>query len=102
MSLYYVGNLVVVGATFYSSTGVATDPTDTGIVYFYMQDPQGVITTYNTDDDAELVIDGAGVFHVNVTLDSPGIWKYAWRSTGATLQTAVESSLRVEDTAFPS
>lgn len=69
-------------ATFTDSAGDAADPT---AVTFQMRAPGVAIgdeTEYVYGTDAEVVKDSTGVYHVNVTLTTAGLWVFAWTGTG--------------------
>jgi len=79
MNVYDIGDLVKVSATF---TDVTDDAIDPDVVIFAFKDPVGATTTYTYNEDAELVRDSLGTYHVNVSVDSAGTWYYRWSSTG--------------------
>lgn len=76
---YDVGDLVRVTGTFTDSAGTATDPTVVGFKY---NDPAGTTTTYIYGTDAEVVKDSTGVYHVDISATTKGVWEYRWYATG--------------------
>lgn len=84
---YDVGDLIRCTGTFTNAAGTAVDPTT---VTFKVEDASGDVTSYVYDTDPEVVRDGTGVYHVDVSIDEAGRWQFRWESTG-TGQAAGES-----------
>ncbi len=62
---------------------VSSTLTDPSTITFKMKKPNGVITTFIFNTDAELVKDSTGVFYVEQKLDLSGDWYYSFEGTGA-------------------
>ena len=93
---YDIGDLVRCTGTFTNAAGNAIDPTT---VTFKVRDPPLNETEYVYGDDAEVVKDGVGVYHVDVSVDESGRWRYRWESTG-TGQAAGEAEFSVRRSGF--
>ena len=72
---YEVGELVRISRTFTNLEGVPTDPST---VRLRLRSPDGTVTEVDATNDA----DATGAFHVDVTPDVHGLWRYRWVSTG--------------------
>ena len=90
---YDVGDLVRCSAVFTDYAGAVLDPT---VVKFRFIKPSGSITRYTYGTDAQLVKDSVGHYHVDVSVDATGEWKYRWQSTGVG-QAAEESAFFVRE-----
>lgn len=77
---YVVGNLIRCEGTFENEDGDFIDPT--GTVLFKFKNPAGAITTYVYLTDVQLIRDSTGHFHVDVNIDTHGMWWYRFQSTG--------------------
>ena len=78
---YYEDNLVRLTGTYRNRvTGAVADPTT---VTFKVTDPNSATTTYVYGTDAQLVKDSTGVYHVDLSLDLPGLYYYRFLGTGA-------------------
>ena len=75
----------------------ATDPTITR--FKFRKSETGTVTTYVYITDAQLVRDSAGAFHVDLSLDTPGVWYYRWEGTG-TCEAALEGAFSVINSNF--
>lgn len=73
-----IGDVLRVDATF-SVNAVNTDPTT---ITFKQQPPNEALTTFVSGTDVEVVNDATGKYHVDVTLNKRGTWKFAWEATG--------------------
>jgi hypothetical protein len=60
--------------------GVATDP---AALTLSITDPSSNVVTYVYLTDAELVRDGVGAFHLDLTIDELGLWTYSWLINGS-------------------
>jgi len=76
--------------------GVLTDPTT---IQFRQKTPAGVATTYTYGSDTEIVRDGVGIYHFDISLSASGDWKYRWASTG-TAAGATERRVYVKQSEF--
>lgn len=92
---YDIGDLVRCAGTF-ASSGANVNPS---AVMFKVRSPAGVVTTYTYGQDAALVRDATGVYHVDVSADEPGDWAYRFWSTG-TGQAAAEGRFGVRYSRF--
>lgn len=92
MTEYDIGDLARVTAVFTDGeTGDAIDPDVVKLAY-RPKDGELVTLTYGTD--SEIVKDSVGHYHADIDIDSSGIWRYRWYSTGDG-QAAEESSFFV-------
>lgn len=71
--------------------GVGQDPT---AVHFKTKDPAGVTADYEFGVDVEVVKQVAGSYHITISADTDGLWRYRWESTG-TGQAATEERFYV-------
>lgn len=76
---YTVGTRVRISATITDISDVLTDPTN---LTFKFIDPLDVETEYVYLTDPELVNDGVGLFHVDLTITISGAWHYRYETTG--------------------
>jgi hypothetical protein len=93
---YILGEAVRVASEFTNSAEVVADP---DAVFFKYRDPEGLITTLEYPDDAELVRDEIGNYHVDIELTIPGTWLWRSYATG-TGRTATEGSFTVAPSEF--
>ena len=91
-NVHDLGDLVRVSGSFTDEGGSAADPS---AVFCAVRDPSGNVTTYEYGQDAELVKDDTGEYHVDVDTDEAGMWFYRWYSTGSG-QAAEEGRFWVE------
>lgn len=90
---FYRGGLVQVEGAFTDSNNAALDPT---AVLITVIRPDGRSNTYTYGTDTSVVKDSTGNYHVNLSADVAGIWRYWWHSTG-TGQAADERTFTVEE-----
>lgn len=90
MNTYEEGDLVRISATF-TTDGVPIDPS---AVIFKYKTPAGEITTKIYGTDPEVIKDGTGQYHIDVSVEEDGLWSYRVYSTG-TGQAAAESEFSV-------
>lgn len=77
---YMIGQLVRSSNEFRTVPGGALiDPT---AVFFRARKQNGTVIAYTYPTDVQLVRDGVGLYHVDLSTDNPGIWKVRWYSTG--------------------
>jgi hypothetical protein len=88
---YDKGDVVVLSAAFTDLLNVPIDP-DT--VTFKVKAPDGSVTTFVFGTDLELVKDSVGNYHVDVSVNLDGHWRYRFESTGIG-QAAEESSFYI-------
>jgi len=93
---YDIGVLVRCSAVFTDTTGAAIDPS---AVKFKFKTPAGAITMYTYGTNVQLVKDGVGHYHVDISVTTNGDWLYRYESTGSG-QAAEESTFFVRDSAF--
>jgi hypothetical protein len=79
MSAYEQGQVVRATGTFKDAAGNLVDPS---VVKFRVRTPAAVVTEYIYGVAGDLVKDSTGVYHFDVVLSAPGLWKYRWVSTG--------------------
>lgn len=79
MSHFDLGDLMRVTATF---TDESDDPVDPTTVRFYVlhDDEEAEVFVYNTD--VEVVREGVGVYHLDVSLTEAGYWRVRAAATG--------------------
>ncbi len=94
-NLYTIGQLVRVTGTFTNVAGAAADPTT--IKFKYLTPAAKTSLVYGTD--GALVKDSTGVYHVDLTLDKEGKWRYRFEGTGA-LIAAGEGEFQVANSPF--
>lgn len=78
-NIYDVGDLVRCSGPFTNSAGAAIDPE---AVKVSIRKPDGTVTTYVYNTDAEVVKDSVGNYHIDVDANAAGRWYYRWWSTG--------------------
>lgn len=96
-SLYDIGDAPRFSVTF-EVDGAVQDPTT---LRFKFKEPGGTETTYIYGTDAELVRDSAGAYHVDLALNTAGVWHVRWVGTGNAAG-AEEYSVKVGRSAFDS
>jgi len=96
MASYDIGDAVRISASFTDIDGVAANPT---VLKLVIRDPGGTETPYRAGEDAELVNDGPGEYHFDLTLTAEGPWYYRWRATGA-VTAADEGFVKAKRTEF--
>ena len=87
---YVVGDLIRVSVT-YQVGSTRTDPT---IVTFKWKNPAGTTTTWIYLTDNQVVRDGVGEFHADVSVTAAGTWNVRWEGTTAA-QGAAQTSFDV-------
>lgn len=90
------GDLVRVQGSFTDANSVAQDPTS---VYFQIKNPWGSVSAYTYGSNTQVVRSATGVYHVDVSADAVGWWKYRWYSSGAG-QASGEGEFRVQESEF--
>ena len=90
-NVYDIGDIVRVSVEFKNLTGTLTDPTTVTLKY---RDPSGVLTDW-TVTAGEIVKDGVGLYHADVSPTVAGIWAYRFVGVG-TLQAAEEGTFLVK------
>lgn len=83
--------------TLYGEWDVDGTPTDPTVVTFTVRTPAGDSTDYIFGTDPEVVQDSTGRYHLDLLLDSPGLWTYRLVGTGAAAGTK-DGSFYVEAT----
>lgn len=97
MNSYHIGDVVRVSAEFTDADGEYLDPTD---VYFQAMKPDGTLAAdYEYGVDAEIVRTAVGRFYCDVSVDTTGLWRRRWWSTG-TGAAADEGKFLVKESAF--
>lgn len=79
MTIYQIGQLVRLSASFTDENEAAVDPTTVTVT---IVDPSGTSTPYVYGTDAEVVKDSVGNYHVDYEVDENGLWTHRWVSTG--------------------
>ena len=74
-----VGDLVRISGLFVDENDNPLDPTNT---FASFRKPSGSLTVYEYTVDVELVRDGVGDYHADISIDEAGIWTYSFYSTG--------------------
>lgn len=90
-----IGQLVRLSAAFADDNGSAIDPTT---ITCKIKRPSGLVTTL-TYAASGVTKDSVGNYHVDVVVDTVGIWHYRFEGTG-TVTTADETIFYGEATAF--
>lgn len=72
---YPHGSLVRIEVEFRDDDNALTDPE---AVFLHIANPAGTVTDYEFGDDVEVVQDGVGLYHLNLTADRVGTWHYRW------------------------
>lgn len=80
MTNFFQGSAARVTATFENGAHVVTDP---ATITAKIKNPAGVTTTYVYGTDAALARDSVGIYHVDIDLNSSGIWYYRFEGTGS-------------------
>lgn len=93
---YQVGTVVRSSATMTDITGVAADPTAIDVS---LLEPDGTQTDYVLADP-EVVNDGVGLYHFDVTCDQNGYYEIRWAATGNSVDVATQDLWHVHDTDF--
>jgi len=88
MTVYDIGDLAHLTASFANPQGAPTDPTT---VTLTIASPSAL-----TDITAALVHDDVGVYHYDLPITEAGLWRYRWVGTGD-CQTAEESAFTVRE-----
>lgn len=79
MNAFDVGDVVRCNGVFTNAAGTTVDP---GTVTFKVRDPSGDVTTYVYGTDIEVVRTDTGTYHLDVTVDESGTWRYTYVGTG--------------------
>lgn len=74
------------------STGGAVDPANLTLTLRHLQTK--AMTAYTWPTSANIVHDGVGKFHCDVTPAAAGQWQYRWSCTGA-VEDAVEGGFQM-------
>jgi len=93
---YDIGDVVRCSAAFTDADGAAADPTT---LTFRWQTPAGVEASYVYGTDDELVKDGTGNYHVDLTIDNDGVWYHRFEGTGTNVA-AAESYFVIQQSEF--
>jgi hypothetical protein len=91
---YLEGNVMRSTGRFYNTADALIDPQN---VFFVYIKPSGELTTRQYGVHADVVRTSTGVYYCEFTLDSGGIWRYRWYSTGTGVANN-ESSFEVTET----
>lgn len=86
------GDLIRLKGTFTDVDGTLFDPE---FVLCEILKPDGTKIVANFGSDANLVTDGVGLYHYDISADMTGLWVYRFESTG-TGQTAQRGEFRVD------
>lgn len=90
------GNVIRAITTFATSAGTAVDPS---IVTYYVLDPNGTITSYVYNTDAEVARITTGSYVLTLEPDTPKHWQVYATGTG-TNKGAGKGTFDVEPTSF--
>lgn len=91
MKAYDRGDMVRLTVGFTSAGGGLADP---GTITCKIKQPNGAVTTYVYEEEAELVKESVGSYYLDIQVDAPGTWHYRWAGNG-TVTAAAESAFRV-------
>lgn len=96
---YDVGDKIRLKATFTNVDGVPTNPSSMFFRYEHPGPPSAVVTkTWNVD--GEVVNDGPGVFHLDLSIDEKGTWRYYTKGTGTVQAASPVKTFQVNDQGF--
>lgn len=90
-NVYDIGDIVRVSVEFKNIAGTLTDPTTVTLRY---RDPSGVMTDW-TVTSGQIVKDGTGLYHADLSPTAAGIWTYRFIGVG-NLQAAEEGTFLVK------
>lgn len=96
MAQYPFGTQIDITATF-TDNGTPADPTS---VYFDVQEPDGVITTYEYGVDAEVTKSSTGVYVFSHVPDQEDVHFYRARGTGVVAVSTQDQEFTVVETRF--
>ena len=97
INTYTTGALVRCACRFEDING---NPYDPAVVAFQVRAPGSVsATTHTYGADAAVVRDSVGIYHDDVSAETPGRWHYRWQGTGSG-QAADEHEFHVESSRF--
>lgn len=82
---YLTGNQLRVSAAFANNAGTAADPST--VTYKYRKPGSTTVTSLVYGTDAEVVKDSTGNYHVDLELDTAGLWTDWWVTTGTPKKT---------------
>jgi len=91
MADYYQGMTARISATFYSASGVATDPT--GLLLRVRRPARNGAAGPTVS--VVPAHDSAGVYHADVSLDAAGPWAYHWEGMVASSKAIAEATFTV-------
>lgn len=97
MNAYHVGDQVRLTAQFADSAGTLIDPTTISCLVKLRYVIGAATTTYT--HPATITKDSTGIYHVDVTPTTEGIWDYRWVATG-TVIAAEEGAFNVPNSEF--
>lgn len=81
-----VGNVARLSGAFTDENGDPADPTTVTVQ---------ILTPGNIETTETPIRDGAGLYHYDVTLTTPGTWQYRFIGTGAVVAQTADRSLYV-------
>ena len=90
---YDEGDKIRISASFVNISNAPADPT-TVTVKYEKPGPPPVVTTKIYGTDVEVVKDSTGVYHIDISLDQSGSWRYRWIGTGD-VEAAAQSTFSV-------
>lgn len=93
---YDKGDVVRCSVEFRNNSEVLSDPS---VVTFKVKNPAGTVTTYVYGTDIAVVKDSTGMYHVDIEIDSVGIWYYRFIGSG-TLKAASEAKFTIKQSEF--
>lgn len=96
---YPYGSTFRLSATFTNASGKADDPT-TVIVSVKAPGRSGATTTKTYPTDAEVVRDGTGAYHYDVTMSEGGTWTYRFEGTGAVKAASPDRIIDIDNSVF--
>ena len=94
---YQIGDLARITVEFRNVAGALIDPTGVSFLHTPPSGTAALPLVYGVD--SAIVRDSLGLFHVDLSLGSAGLWRYQWVSTG-TGQAAENGELFVESAAL--
>lgn len=93
---YFLGDKIRLLGSFVDENGAPADPEN---VFCSVREPDGTITTKEHGQDAEVVNDSVGEYHLDFATTQVGRHHFRWYSTGSG-QTAGESVFIIYESKF--
>lgn len=92
---YALGTEVQLVGTFANASNETADPSAVMLYIAPPGTPNGTSTQYSYAG-GQITRSAQGVYTMNVILNKPGVWTYAWEGTGAVQAATFDTSLVVQ------